>query len=162
MSSMAFSTYAQNNFGKIDISLPVNWSYQKDLFGLPHVFLGQKIRSNRPSLAVVPSENDKIILDDDMSSETQNTFYSKRKSWVEMHEGKVVEFVPYKKNASLKIPLVHQFEFHYMLNNEIFIEKSLYFHCRKELFHLKSLVLKKDLQGQAELENIIKSLMCKS
>lgn len=151
-------TFVSPNF---KVELDSSWEDYNDLFGLPHVFLGTMKEGVRPSLGVVPTGNENVKLNGEVDTETFFKFKKNKQDWISKSHGKVIEFYPYQKVDFPKVKDIHKFSLKYILGAQTFTEASYYFHCKKELFHLKTLVLSSDDNGTKELGIILNSFECK-
>lgn len=135
------------------------WKYAKDLFGLPHTFLGKKKLSHRPTLSIIPIGDQDINQMLGPEDKAVQSFEQNRKLWVEENGGKVFEFFPYSK-STLSKNILHRFGFTYQLGESVFTEYSYYFSCKGKLHHVKSLALKSDAEGLVEIERLIQTIRC--
>lgn len=146
--------------GKVEVNVPKAWRYERNLLGLPHVFLTNEspVRSTL-SLTLTGIEGVKLLGDN--LEKTQQDYQTGRKVWADTRNAQNINFIPYSKSENPERIKIHQIGFEYDLAGKRYLEKTYYVECPKSLVNLKLLALKKS-EKIKEAESIVSSLRCES
>lgn len=124
--------------GQVEVSLPVGWSYEKDILGLPHVFLGPE-GADRASFSITLTGIADVELPVKDLKKNQSQYQDGRKKWAEAREFKITKFIPYTtfKNGQAT---THSIGVQYKdAKNVEYQELSYFTECPDTLVHTKAL-----------------------
>lgn len=140
--------------GKIEISIPTAWKYEKDLFGLPHVFLSSG-DSDKISVSLTLTGIADVKLSPKELKNNQKDYQQGRSEWALSRNFTIINFQPYESFKSNEGKQVHSIGFNYKNSDIQQSEKSYYIECPETLVHLKALG-----KTLTEVPGMIKSLKC--
>jgi hypothetical protein len=161
MTLTAYSAQAltvADNRGQVEVSLPTGWTYEKDIFGLPHVYLGPE-GADRASFSITLTGIADVGLPVKDLKKNQQQYQDGRKKWAEQREFKITRFIPYStfKNGQAT---THSIGVQYKdAKNVEYLELSYFTECPDSLVHTKALgVLGTEKMKTAQ--GIIQTLSC--
>ncbi len=126
--------------GVVSFDLPnSDWSYYKDMLGLPLVFVGPSKDNQRITISVTATGIEKMNLDPEKLETDQNRWFFGRKKFVEKFKGRITKKYDYKKLKTKNLSLVHRIGYQYQVEDRIFESFSYYYNCKNQLYHVKSL-----------------------
>lgn len=160
-SQLTFSAHAlviEDERGKVEMTVPSDWKYEKNLLGLPHVFLTDE-KPERTSLSLTLTGIEKLKLPVDVLKKNQSQYQEGRKEWANQREIKVERFFPYMDIETKQKIKMHEIGFEYSLKGFIYVEKSYYAECPNSFVHLK-VIGRKTSPKISEADQIAKSLLC--
>lgn len=144
--------------GQVEAALPQGWSYEKNLFGLPHVFLSPE-GSDRASFSITLTGIGDVQLPVKELNKNQGQYQEGRKKWAASREFTITKFVPYKTLSSNKIQ-THVIGVQYKDKKNIeYLEMSYFTECQDSLVHSKAVGTLNTEKMKAALK-IIDSLRC--
>ena len=147
--------------GTFQIDVPDDWQAAPDLYGVPIIFLGPQVGERRPTIAIVPTPIEGATFDPQGMAKDQENYKQGREKWLKSHNGKAVEYFPYKFSQWAKAAEVHTVGYKYLLGTLQFIEHSHYVVCEKKLFIIKTLILDKYTNiYTSTIDNILRSFTC--
>lgn len=144
--------------GEVDVSLPAGWSYEKNILGLPHVFLAPD-GADRASFSITLTGIADVGLPVKELQKNQKQYQEGRKKWAEQREFKISKFVPYAtfKNGQAT---THSIGVQYKdAKNTEYLEMSYFTECPDSLVHTKALGVVGSENMQVA-QKIISSLSC--
>lgn len=144
--------------GKVEIEQKAEWDYEKNLLGLPHVFL-TKDQPERSSLSLTLTGIKGVNLPVKDLRKNQNQYQDGRKSWAKKHDATIEKFLPYEVLDNKNKVKVHIIGMDYKINNVGYLEKSYYAECPNSFVHLKLLSPKNEKRIR-EADEMIQSLKC--
>ncbi len=122
--------------GSCELDLPSHWKYERDLFGLPHVFLSPG-GTKKVSVSLTVTGLEAIRLPSHELMKNQDQYQNGRKEWAKRSGAEITSFYPYEKKMIGKV-VSHQIGVDYKLRNEEHSERSSFFECSKSLIHMKA------------------------
>lgn len=144
--------------GQVEVSLPAGWSYEKDILGLPHVFLGPE-GDDRASFSITLTGIADVELPVKDLKKNQLQYQDGRKKWAESREFKISKFIPYStfKNGQAT---THSIGVQYKDAKNIEYQEMSYFtECPDSLVHTKALGVVGSEKMKTAL-GIIQTLRC--
>lgn len=156
-SHLSFGAIIEDERGKVQVDLPSGWTYEKNLLGLPHVFLSsEKPEKTSVSLTLTGQEGVKLKVED--LKKNQSQYQDGRKTWAEDRKAKIVKFIPYE-SMKFKTQIGHSIGFIYEMNGKTYQEMSYYIECPQSFIHMKVLGIQ-NASGFNEGVGLVKSLNC--
>ncbi|MBC7429500.1 MAG: hypothetical protein H7336_12860 [Bacteriovorax sp.] len=147
---------------KVSFDVPSDWQTVNKDVGIPLKLLGPIYEDQRPVLLFVPVDlkNEKLVLDD--KTKAEESYKLSRLAWLQQFNGKSITFLPLKTfTTDGKKIEIHQFGHLYIFNNVNLEEKSYYINCKKETFHIKTLIQVEHIEKWAPTMNkMIESFRC--
>lgn len=143
---------------QVEVSLPAGWSYEKDILGLPHVFLGPE-GDDRASFSITLTGIADVELPVKDLKKNQLQYQDGRKKWAESREFKISKFIPYStfKNGQAT---THSIGVQYKDAKNIEYQEMSYFtECPDSLVHTKALGVVGSEKMKTAL-GIIQTLRC--
>ncbi len=145
--------------GQIEVELPPGWSYEKELLGLPHVFLSPE-GSDRANYSITLTGIGDVKLPVKDLQKNQKQYQEGRIKWAKQRDFKITKFIPYV-NFKTGLTLTHSIGVQYNDKKNVeYLEMSYFTECQDSLVHTKALgVLGTEKMKTAQ--QIIQSLRCK-
>ena len=153
-----FATVIEDERGKIAIELNKDWKYEKNLMGLPHVFLSSE-KPERSTLSITLSGLASISLSPSSLKKNEDQYKEGRKKWAEERNIKITNFQSYDSFQVKAGQTIHEIGFDYLLNKTNYTERSYFLECPNSLVHLKILGTKGSAKIK-EAQNALKSVQC--
>lgn len=144
--------------GRGDVVLPDHWSYERDLLGLPHVFLSPGGKE-KVSVSLTLTGIEDVKLPGPDLKKNQKEYWRGREDWAKKRGIKILKFHPYMERLNQKKVRVHQIGVEYRGEGSELLEMSYYLECQKSFVHMKSVGPKVSLH-QGEAVKIIDSYSC--
>jgi hypothetical protein len=144
--------------GQVEVSLPPGWSYEKEILGLPHVFLAPE-GEDRASFSITLTGIADVELPVKDLKQNQTQYQEGRKKWAAAREFKISQFIPYSTFKNGKAT-THSIGVQYKdAKNVEYQELSYFTECPDSLVHTKALgVLGSEKMKTAQ--GIIQTLSC--
>jgi hypothetical protein len=148
--------------GSIKLEVPAGWQEAKNLFGIQMTLLGPVDGENRPVITIDSSDFSEFKFDSEALKKNDESYQAGRRKWLSTYNGAVKEFIPYHMNKLMNGKAEdHVLGFRYTLNENEFIEYSHFIKCKKNLYHLKTLLLSKDeTKYKNDIEKLFKNFVC--
>lgn len=147
-----------DNRGQVEAALPQGWSYEKNLFGLPHVFLSPE-GADRASFSLTLTGIGDVKLPVKDLKKNQGQYQEGRKKWAQTRDFIITKFIPYNTFNSDKVP-THAIGFQYKDKKNVeYVEMSYFTECQDSLVHTKAVGILDSEKMKAALK-IIDSLRC--
>jgi hypothetical protein len=156
----AWAMKIQDSRGSVYLELPANWKYEKNLLGLPHVFLSPEDK-DRVSVSLTLTGIEDVKLPVKELHKNQNQYQEGRKEWAEERGFSISNFTPYETSKTKDKFQIHEIGFEYKDAESTYRELSWYVECPESLLHLKLLGTKTSARFE-EGKAIIKSLSCRN
>lgn len=122
--------------GSVELTLPQGWRYEKNLLGLPHVFLSPQ--EKRASLSITITGIQDVNLPHKDLAKNQSQYQEGRKKWAQQREFTITKFIPYSHTINNKIS-THSIGVLYKDKNVEYLEMSYFTECPRSLVHMKAL-----------------------
>lgn len=153
-----FATVISDERGRVLVDLPSDWSHEKKIMGLPHLFLSNEVPI-RSSLSVTLTGIKGVnLVVKDLKSH-QKKYQDGRQKWAAKRNIKILGFLPYEVQKNKSGISTHQIGLTYQLKDHIYLEKSFYVECPDTFVHLKLLGLKSSSK-MVDAERSVKELVC--
>lgn len=157
ITQVAIAAIIEDERGKALVDIPEGWTYEKNILGLPHVFMSsEKPEKTSVSLTLTGLEGVKLKMED--LKKNQGQYQDGRRTWALDREAKIVKFLPYE-NFKLKSHSAHSIGVTYELGGKTYEEISYYVECPLSFVHMKLLGVLGS-QGVSAGKNLMKSLSC--
>lgn len=144
--------------GTVEIELPKDWKYEKNLMGLPHVLLGPE-GSHRASFSMTLTGLSEMKLPGKELAKNQSQYQDGRKKWAGPRGFYITKFIPYQNLQTDPKNPTHSIGFQYKDQKQEYLEMSYFTECPHSLVHSKALgIVGSDQMKIAQ--KIIQSLRC--
>jgi hypothetical protein len=144
--------------GKIDLEVPQNWKYKKNLLGLPHVFISSTDKQ-KTSLSVTMTGIVGVKLPHKELAKNQNDYQDGRKNWAKERHFRITQFYPYVVKLNSEKIKIHEIGLEYKKRDKEYTEISYFAECPKSFIHMKALG-EKNSAGTLIAKKIPESLKC--
>lgn len=132
------------------------------MLGLPLVLVGPKKENSRITISLTPTGLNKLFLIPDELEANQNDYRNGRRKYVREIKGEIQEFFPYETKKWKNVERVHTIGFKYVLGGHTFVERTYYFTCKTQMFHMKSKYRENEFpDGNDVVDKIVKSFNCR-
>ena len=146
----------------ININIPKNWKSVSQLFGVELMFLGPLVKGNRPVVTISTSSFLGFSIDAEALKKNESSYKEDREKWLGKYNGKSLEYFKYEIKKIKNRNEIHGLGFRYLIEDKEYIERSYYLLCKKNIYHIKTLILSSDeVQYKKPLDEMITSFECK-
>lgn len=146
--------------GSVFLDVPSDWKYEKNLLGIPHVFLSPD-STNRTSLSLTLTGIEDVKLPVNELKKNQEQYQKGRREWALERDFTILSFIPYETSKTKDKFAIHSIGFEYKDSQTTYFEQSYYVECPGSLVHLKILGPKNSVR-MPEARKMIHSLVCRS
>lgn len=134
--NLAHSITVSDTRGSVEVISLKNWRYEKNILGLPHVFLTNEkpIRSTL-SLTITGIDDVKLPVED--LKKNQSDYQKGRSDWAKTTGASEIKFSPYNATLNKQKVTIHEIGLDYSLAGNKYRERTYYIECPKSLINLK-------------------------
>ena len=145
----------------ISVEVPKEWQSAKDLFGLPLSLLGPEENEARPAMSFSYTGMTKKIMTPEKFRELFKEMKQGKERWATKLGAKLLMFEQPTSVAITKEITGHFIGAEFMVQNEIFTERSYYLYCKDEVYHVKWMLREGQKKHMKDIETILRSFSCK-
>lgn len=146
---------------KVSLEVPKKWKTFEKVMGFPLLVTSPMKNGTRVTVSITPSDIKNFGFKDSDFSKNENNYKEDALRWLGTRHGEAKEFYPYKKEEWSKSTIAHVFGWRYDLGGIIFVEKSMYVLCKKQLFHIKAMYKEKwNKKDAPTINEMLKSFKC--
>ena len=141
---------------------PRKWKSVPNFLGLPLILLSPMKNKSRITISITPTGLKKKFLINEEMKATQNNYKKGRIRYVKEIQGEITGFFEYETRKWKNVERVHTIGFKYKLGGHLFVERTYYFTCKTQMFHMKSKYREGEYpKGDSTIDGIVKSFNCK-
>lgn len=146
----------------VAFKLPKKWKTYKNLLGLPLTMVSPMKKESRIVISLTPTGLKKKFLIPDDLKESQKDYRDGRLKYMREINGEILGFFPYETQKWPNVERVHTIGFKYKLGGFSMVERTYYFTCKTQMFHMKSKYREGEFpKGDKTIKKIVESFNCK-